>query len=475
MSRKKKDIKIDFLGRSSAEVTQSCYKVSMNDCTLLLDYGLYQNQNLLDSYNINHKRMDGIKPKSIDFIFISHANIDHCGALPYLYSCGCNAPIYMPRGNKRLIEIMLHDSAKIMASDADKLSRLYGMKASPLYTDEDIAVCLDYVVECNFNEMYEINKNISCEFKSAAHIINSSQILLTITDETVVKRILYTGDIGSPVLRKNYVLPFDMTEYADIVIGECTYGDEKRNHSKKDRLKDLEKIKSIVTETCTERKKKVLFPVFSMDRLQGILTTLYEVFSNDKNIDLKVVIDTPLGIRICEAWKDIISTDVELWEKVMSWDNICWSKSWQDSLVYQESNEPLIVLASSGMCTNGRSVAWVEKLLPDAGNHICFCGYAAEDTLAYKIKHEKKNKFITIEGKSYRNKCGITSLHSFSSHACKSELLDIYKQIRYNKLYLVHADGDGKTAFANELEEELSSINRTSRVICPGIGDYFYL
>lgn len=466
-------IKVQFLGNSATDVTQSCYLLTSAKYTILLDYGLYQDQNPVENYKVNHTKIKEIKPRKIDYIFISHANIDHCGALPDLYRRGCTAKIIVPKGNKKLIELMLQDSAKIMDSDAEKLKKIYKMKAYPLYTEADIEDCMEHMVEYDIGEEHNLEEDFSFRFYAANHIVNAAQIVLTIRNELdVPKRILYTGDIGSRIIAKTYTSPFESpNQYMDLVIGESTYAGNQRVQHLRDRDKDKDKIRSIVEESCIEAGGKVLFPVFALDRLQTVLTVLYDIFGDDPKFNIPIVVDTPLGIAVTNMWKDLISCGADTWDKVMSWENVRFTSSWEESLEYQKSRGPMIILASSGMCTNGRSVVWVKNLLPSENNHICFCGYSATGSLAAKIKEgSSKNPTLQVEGRNVPNRAKITSLFSFSSHACRAELMDYYSSLRYGRLCLVHGDQDDKLEFGTELREKLLDAGVSSPVIAAFTG-----
>lgn len=463
-----KKIKVQFLGNSSTDVTQSCYLLTSEKYTILLDYGLYQDQNPVENYKINHKKIKDIRPRRLDYIFISHANIDHCGALPELFRRGCRAQVIVPEGNKELIRLMLLDSAKIMASDAEKLRKIYKMNAVPLYTLEDVENCMDNIVEFSFEEEHWLTGDLSFQFYGANHIVNAAQILLTVRDALdIPKRIFYTGDIGSPKIQKLYTMPFSYpVEYVDLVIGESTYAGDKRVAQSKDRDKDKEKIQQVIEESCAQNHGKVLFPVFALDRLQTVLTVLYEIYGNDPSFDLPIVVDTPLGIAVTKMWKDLIPGRCNWWGDVLSWKNIIFTSSWEDSLAYQKDNRPMIILASSGMCTNGRSVVWAKTLLPSERNYICFCGYSTAGSLAAKIKEgSSKNPVLNIEGKKVSNRAKVMSLFSFSSHACRTELMWYYETLRYGRLCLVHGNQDNKMDFGVELRRNLGSVGNSAPVV----------
>ena len=462
--KKKRYLTFQCIGRSSSEVTQSCYQIIANDHVILLDCGLYQCADPYECYKVNRYGMDEVRISRVEYIIISHANIDHCGVLPYLYKKGCKGITYVPKGNKKLLKLMFLDSAKILSTEALKL-RHAGVNVLPLYTEKDVEKCMDFIKEQEFNESFTLFDGAVCMFSSAHHIVASAQIDLLFKIQGLTKRIHYTGDIGSPVIPKYYVENFDPPMKCDLLIGESTYAGVKRPHSNKDRDKDIEKIQTVIRETCIEKNSKVLFPVFALDRLQTMLTVLYTMYGNDESFNIPIIVDTPLGKSICDIWKDIIKVDKSKWKDVISWNNIKFTSSWEDSLAYQDYKCPMIILSSSGMCTNGRSVAWVKSLLPDSNAHICFCGYSAKDTIASKIKDGKRRVSIEVEGKSYKNKCGISTLNSFSSHACRSELLDIYSSCAFEKLLLVHGNRNDKIEFGYELSRKLSGKSKSSRVI----------
>ena len=85
---RKNSISISFVGLSSTDVTNSAYLVQANGLNILMDFGLYQDNDLKKDYLINRQNSKKLKPKKIDSILISHSNRDHIGKLPYLYKHG---------------------------------------------------------------------------------------------------------------------------------------------------------------------------------------------------------------------------------------------------------------------------------------------------------------------------------------------------------------------------------------------------
>ena len=104
---------VEFVGQSGNDVTGSSYLVKYNEFQILVDYGLYQSNNLIEDYKTNKTRHKSLKPKQLDFVFSTQVHIDHIGKLPELYKNGCTAPLYTPKGTVKLMKLMLNCIRKI--------------------------------------------------------------------------------------------------------------------------------------------------------------------------------------------------------------------------------------------------------------------------------------------------------------------------------------------------------------------------
>ena len=150
---------------------------------------------------------------------------------------------------------------------------------------------------------------------------------------------------------------------------------------------------------------------------------------------------------------------------MLSWERLVFITDPEDSKAAVADKRPKVILSASGMLTAGRSVKWVQNVLPNPNDCILFVGYAGADTLAYKIKNGDTKKTISINGVVCKNRCQIVDLKSFSSHMQRQQLLDYYKQMNCEKIYLVHSDKKDKLEFKEDLEEALSDCGKTTRVI----------
>jgi metallo-beta-lactamase family protein len=364
---------------------------------------------------------------------------------------------------------MWEDSLKIFESDCIKLEKRYDINATPLYTQEDIEKAIEHLVELPFNENIVLFDDLTVCYYHASHIVNAAQVHMTFKLGETVKTLGFTGDIGSDV-NKDYILSYESLPYSDIVLAECTYGGSHKTHKQKDRDKDIEKIKCVVDQCCQFDTQKVVFGTFSLNRLQDILTTLYKIYGDDETFATPVIIDAPLGTKISNIWDKLVEKDKELWKKVIAWKNIVWVGTYEESRQWQELHTSQIIISTSNFMKNGRIVSWLKSVLPNENARIMLCGYAGDkESVAYQIQHCKK--WVMIDGERIRSRANVMQLTSFSSHACRSELLTRYTAMQYNKIYLVHSESDGKQEFAKLLRDSLSNAARSSKVHTPVTGD----
>lgn len=462
---KKNQIRVSFVGNNAEDVTGSMTFIQTQSKQILLECGLIQGSStLLTDYKANTQKFK-FKPRDIDYIFIGHTHVDHIGLLPRLYAQGCTAKIIAPSGTYDLAKILMNDSAFIMSKDVESLKRKLGKEYPPIYNNADVDTCLQYWNEYGLDTKIVMDDEVEFRFTGSGHIINACQTELWVTSGNETKKILYTSDLGSRNIPKHYTTKFNPVDKANLVIGETTYADERKPSTMKTRKLDLEKIKSVVHDVCYDNRGKVLIPTFALDRTQNMITFLYDLFHEDEDCPI-VLVDSPMACKITKLYEGLLEGEErEKYSKIINWDKLKLVEEYAESKSYQTLNKPMIILSCSGMMTNGRSVTWAGKLLPNPKNCILFVGYSVNNSLAYKIK-QGRYKTLKIEGKPVANKCNIINLHSFSSHAQHDELLKYYSEILCERVALVHGNMNGKIAFAKELQEEIARKNHSGKVVC---------
>lgn len=445
---------LHFVGNNATDVSGSCTILRFDNIKLAIDMGLIQTNNIVADYRANRDMMKRIKPKTIHGIVLTHNHLDHCGGLLVAVHMGMNAYIYVPQDSLPIVRIMLEDCVKIMESDSTKLQNKHGIKAPPLATPEDVDKVMSWCVEVPFNQPFEIVGGAMLTLYDAGHIINSAQAIIEFKQGYTTKRVGITGDICNEPKSKS-VRPLQPLPKCNVLISECTYSDPTRCYSmKKDRWYDEQMI-----FTAINQYHRILIPTFAQQRLEDILEVLVKL-----GVTKRVYVDTPLGEKIYRAWPEPLDYEDRL--------NLKFVQSWEESQALQVSNEPCILIASSGMLTAGRAVCYLKHLLPSPNNAVLFIGYSSENTTATEIKQGSKS--IKVDGEVVENRAQIYSLNSFSSHSNYNQLMRYLMELDYQKVCLVHSAYESKVAFANALQNNLVAQGKSSRVIATNADTKIY-
>lgn len=476
MGKKKlKNDGIYFTGKASDDVTGSQYLVKFGQYKCLFECGLHQSSSndYLDSYKINSARFQ-FNPSEIDFLFVAHPHIDHCGLIPRLVHKGFRGKIIATKNTAMIMKPLLLNSCFIVQDEARVLSKRYKRDYEPLYEEEDVYTTLSLIETYNeYDKVYKLNDTISFQWLRNSHCLGSAQLQLILTDEIKTRRVLYTSDIGALHSKNHYLEDTEIPNmFNDVVIMESTYGDAKRI-SKKSRKYDNEQLKAAIDKTLNVYKGSVIMPCFSFSRTQEILSTLYDLYSKDKKFRFPIIVDSKLSCDISELYSLLLDgADAELWGAVRNWENVDFVTDKETSDYWVNNPTPKIVISSSGFCTNGRIVKYLKKYIPDRNSLIIFSGYVGDNPsyLSYRIKNFRSNKFITIRKEKIANLADCITLSTFSSHANYDDLIKYGSSLRTNKLILVHGSRESKKCLSTGLQKAISENDKTYRVIMAFLG-----
>ena len=222
-------MKLMFIG-ADHEVTGSCHYLEVDGKHILVDYGMEQGVNVFENMPLP------VDEALIDYVFLTHAHIDHSGLLPLLYAKGFRGQIYMTHATADLCSIMLRDCAHIQMAEAEWKNRKAKRSASqpamdPLYTMEDAEGCIKRIVACGYDTEIQVTENIKIRFTDIGHLLGSASIEVWLTENGATRKLVFSGDIGNkdlPLLRNPHP-----TREADYVIMESTYGDRYRSEERR--------------------------------------------------------------------------------------------------------------------------------------------------------------------------------------------------------------------------------------------------
>lgn len=414
---------------------------------------------------MNNRKYREFKAKELDYIFITHTHADHCLLLPKLYKEGCNAQIIISDGSGQIYKDMAEDCAEINERDVLFINSQHNKNYMPLYDLSDVEKSVNYMTEFSVNRKIKLDDSLSFELIPAGHLLGSCQVLLYLTYNNLTKTILVTGDIGNKVVKNRFVGEYQQVSKADIVIAESTYGDKPDiKTGKKERKNDLEKFKSIIECQIHEMKGRVIIPSFSQSRMQQLALMVYQMYK-DSEWKPKVYIDSPLSIRIFNDYEACLEgQDKDDLDELINSGMFTFVKEPEKSKALVASNEPCLVLSSSGMCQVGRIRHHLKKCVSDPNATILFVGYSTDGSLASLLK-DNKCKSITIDQKVYPCRCSSYSLKSMSGHAPFNQLVENYSNINCQKLILHHGSKLAKETLKEALDKEYMRNCKTTRVI----------
>lgn len=426
---------------------------------------MHQTNDRYEDYLVNNRKFKEFKVKDIDFVFVTHNHIDHVGLIPKLYRDGFRGATIISENSKQILKDMTLDSAYINERDILMINSQHNKNYKPLYSVSDVYKMLEYTLEKPVNQKIVIDDELAFELIPAGHILGSCQVKLYFTIDGTTKTLLVTGDLGNKIVGNRFVGEYQQVEYADVVIGESTYGDRPDIKTGiKERKNDLDKFKSIIDTQIHEMNGRVIIPSFSMSRSQQLALMLYEMYK-DSEWKPKIYIDSPLTIKIFEDYAECLDGQDKIdFDAMMTSNMFTFIKESEDSKHLVASNEPCLIISSSGMCQSGRIRHHLKRCVPDPNTTALFVGFSTEGSLASLLK-DNKRKTITIDQKEYPCRCASYSLKSLSGHAPFWQLVDIYTNINTNKIILHHGSKTAKETLKKELDKQFEKMCKSTRVV----------
>ena len=447
-------MKISFHGAARV-VTGSKHLLHINPGKkVLLDCGMFQG---MGKETIELNSHWGFEPREVDHLILSHAHIDHIGLVPKLVKDGFPGKIYCTPATASLAKLLLLDSARIQEADAKYVNKQRDKQGrehvEPLYTEEEAAAVFPLFETIPYNEHYKIDDQVELMYTDCGHIIGSAAVNLVIKENGKKTRLTFSGDVGryrDMILRSPQIFP-----QADFILIESTYGD---------RLHDMvtvatDKLFGHIVDTCLERKGKLVIPAFSLGRTQEILYMLNHLEVENRLPPLNYYVDSPLSIKITDTVKkypDYFNANVQdLLKKdkdVFAFNGLQYLESVEQSMALNDSNEPCVIISSSGMAEAGRVRHHIAHAVENPHNTILMTGYCEPMSLGGRLK--EKPEEVGIFGKRFKVRAHIDEITSLSAHGDYEELsqwLACQNPSEVKKLFLVHGDYEVQQRFREKL------------------------
>ena len=175
-------MKLSFHG-AARSVTGSRHMVELPGCRLLLDCGLFQGRR---EEAFEQNRDLGFDPKSVNAVLLSHAHVDHSGALPVLPQHGFSGKVFLTRATADLTQLMLEDSAHVQVSDCSYVNKKEHRKGRtsirPLYNTNDVRKLVRRFEGTRYGDLFKVSPRVTASFHDAGHILGSAAIRVKYTD-----------------------------------------------------------------------------------------------------------------------------------------------------------------------------------------------------------------------------------------------------------------------------------------------------
>ena len=404
-------MKILFRG-GAMEVGRSCIEVRADSSNILLDCGVK-----LSGDNPEYPIFDKLYP---DAVFISHAHLDHAGALPLLSHMGINSPIYSTPMTQDLTKELLKDSLKIGLMEHGQVPFNKGDLKKEIQHHKDI----EYRNTKQF-------KDFEFTYYDAGHIPGSATIDLNYENG---KRIVYTGD--TRVSKTKLVNGADLS-YCDndinALIIESTYGGE--NHPDRELLEKefLNKVKETI-----ERGGVAIIPVFAVDRSQEIILML-----NKLNWSVPIYFDG-MGVRITKIMLNQNPSYLKNHAKLKSaFLNTNIVKENRKYVMEDLRKNGGIIVSTAGMLSGGPILHYIDDFWNDSRSSLILTGYQMKNTIGRILLDTGK---LTI-GELYIEPKFEVAHYEFSAHADMDELRTIVKKANPENLIIQHGEEESITPF----------------------------
>jgi len=447
------DVRITALG-GSREVGRSAFLVRTRESSVLLDCGVNPGtNNPINSFpriDIEEFNLD-----LLDAVIISHAHLDHCGFLPFLYKYGYRGPVYCSLPTSSLMTLIQSDYVDVMNKEG---------KMSP-YSTEDIRSLITNTISLRYGEVTDVSPDIRLTFHNAGHILGSSIVHLHIGKG--LHNIVYTGDFkyGLTSLLESATSQFPRVE---TLIMESTYGGAN------DVMPTREETEKRFVEICnhTLKEGKILIPVPAVGRAQEIMMIINNHMRTNELVEVPVYIEGMINeaTGIHTAYPAFLSSEIR--DQILHEESNPFESEYFTTVKQPDLREeiveggPSIVIATSGMMEGGPVIEYFKKLGSDERNAILFVSYQVNGTLGRRLQSgltqvqtfnaearmeitEVKMKLHTIEG--------------FSGHSDRKQLMSYVKRISPKPKNILVCHGEEEKS--NDLAKAISRYHKVTALV----------
>ena len=428
------NIRLTSLG-GFREVGRSCILMQTRDSNILLDVGL----------NVGNKNdqfpnfdIPEFSIRDLDAVIVSHAHLDHCGMVPFLFKYGYKGPVYCTLPTRNLSTMLQLDFVQICEKE--------GIPGP--YSKRDVKSAVLHTIPLSWGKVTDIAPDIKLTLHNSGHILGSSIIHLHFGKGGF--NFIYTGDFKYQKTRllEKAAVKFPRVE---ALLIESTYGGpQDRIPSRQDSERDLRQI----LNSTIKRGGKILIPVLAVGRAQELIIVLEEFISKGIIDHVPIFLDGLISeaTAIHTANPDFLSSDLR--EKILHQGKNPFLSDFFTTISSQEERNdvilggPCIILATSGMLIGGPSVQYLRRLAEDKKNSLVFVSYQVNGTLGSRVQRGfREIQYTNEKGRTQliRLNLNVFTLEGFSGHSSRSQISQFLRRIQPRpKLVIINHGEESK-------------------------------
>ncbi len=443
---------LHFIGLGGTdEVGASSYLYLLGGGNLLIDAGVRPGK-LAEAAIPKFELLSEFPPSAM---ILTHAHLDHLGALPLVTAKYPNINIYCTEATAKIANLVLGDTLKISTE-----------QGYPLFTAGRMKVALERLKVIPYFQKIT-DYSFAFTLYPSGHLVGAASVLI----ESDGKAVFHTGDvsnIATPVVGAAY-MPTKPIEVS-AVISESTYGDTLLP-ARKEQVSTFVKA---IGQTLRDGGR-VLIPSFALGRAQEITQILITAMQGGLLPQTPLYLDG-LARGITELYEGMLS---ELPEGLSNVKKASRQNAFLRDPVYLVkdkrerdriigTDKPAIVIASSGMLHAGASPQYARAWLPHAENALFIVGYQDAESPGRRLLELEQGGEVQLRD----NKGDFSGVSAYcrverfylSAHADRGGLLGLIGRYPTSKVILTH----GETSARHNLA---SYMNTKKDVALPAAGD----
>ena len=436
------DVRMTALG-GFRQVGRSAILVQTNESSVLLDCGINPGSSrpMVAFPRLDTPQFD---LDALDAVVISHAHLDHCGFLPFLFKYGYDGPVYCSAPTSSLMTLLQLDYLDV----ANKQGTM------PPYSQKDVRDTVMHTIPLRYGSVTDIAPDIRLTLHNSGHILGSSVVHLHIGEG--LHNLVYTGDYkyGKSMLLEPAVATFPRVE---TIITESTYG--APDDIMPTRAESEQRITDIINQTL-DRQGKVLIPVPAVGRAQEIMLIIDDYMRRGLLKEAPVFVEGMISeaTAIHTAYPEYLAKDVRnniLYEGINPFQSdyftIVEHPSAREEIV---NGDQCIILATSGMLEGGPVIDYFKRLAGDKRNTIIFVSYQIDGTMGSRVQKGLADvPLINSNGKMevMKVEMQVETVRGFSGHSDRRQLVNYIQRLKPKpeRIIVLHGEKTKSMNMAN--------------------------